>query len=98
MTLLNQIRYTLWGPFTVLLILFTGIYLTFSSSFVQFWCFPKLLKLKNNTSKNGISPFEALCTSLGGTLGVGNLAGVAIAIQLGGAGAVFFMLVASTLR
>lgn len=95
MTLLNQIRYTLWGPFTVLLILFTGIYLTFSSSFVQFWCFPKLLKLKNNTSKNGISPFEALCTSLGGTLGVGNLAGVAIAIQLGGAGAVFFMLVAA---
>lgn len=95
MTLINQIRYALWGPFTVLLILITGIYLTYASGFVQIWCLPKLLKMSKNTSSNGISPWQALCTSLGGTLGVGNLAGVAVAIQLGGAGSIFFMLLAS---
>lgn len=95
MTLLNSIRYTLWGPFTILIILLTGIYLTYSSRLVQFWCLPKLLKFNNKNGETGISPWQALCTSLGGTLGVGNLAGVAIAIQLGGAGAVFFMLLAA---
>ena len=96
MDLLFRIRYALWGPFTVLLILGTGAYLTRQSRFVQFWCLPRLLRQNSRTDRSrGISPWQALCTSLGGTLGVGNLAGVAIAITLGGPGAVFYMLLAA---
>ena len=96
MDLLFRIRYALWGPFTVLLILGTGAYLTRQSRFIQFWCLPRLLRQNSRTDRSrGISPWQALCTSLGGTLGVGNLAGVAIAITLGGPGAVFYMLLAA---
>ena len=89
-------RYALWGPFTILFVLGTGIYLTWQSRFVQLWCLPRLIRMSGTQQKTGgLSPFQALCTSLGGTMGVGNLAGVAIAITLGGAGAVFYMLVAA---
>ena len=46
---------------------------------------------------NGISPFSSLSVALAGTLGVGNISGVAVAISLGGAGAVFWMLVSALL-
>lgn len=95
MELLSHIRYALWGPFTVLLILGTGAYLTVQSRFVQLWCLPRLLRGGAKAQDGGLSPWQALCTSLGGTLGVGNLAGVAIAITLGGPGAVFYMLLAA---
>ena len=45
--------------------------------------------------KNSISPFQALCTALAATIGVGNIAGVAAAITAGGAGAVFWMWIAA---
>lgn len=93
---ISRLRYALWGPFTVLLLLLTGAYLTVQSGFVQFWAAPRLLRArKRSRAAGGISPWQALCTSLGGTLGVGNLAGVAIAISLGGPGAVFYMLLAA---
>ncbi len=44
---------------------------------------------------SGISPFSSLSVALAGTLGVGNISGVAVAISLGGAGAVFWMLVSA---
>ncbi len=47
--------------------------------------------LFKNRSKGGISPFSALTVALAGTLGVGNITGVAVALTLGGAGAVFWM-------
>ncbi len=97
MELILKIRYTLWGPFTVLFIAATGLLLTLRTHGVQFWCVKHLLNRRNHHSSNGISPFEALCTSLGGTLGVGNLAGVASALTLGGPGAIFWMLVAAFL-
>ena len=96
MEVLLRIRYALWGPFTVLFVLGTGAYLTWQSRFVQLWCLPRLMQMGSTTQKSGgLSPWQALCTSLGGTLGVGNLAGVAIAITLGGPGAVFYMLLAA---
>ena len=85
MELIFRIRYILWGPFTVLLILGTGAYLTWQSKFVQVWCLPRLLCYsRQDKTTGGLSPWQALCTSLGGTLGVGNLAGVAAAITFGG--------------
>lgn len=101
MELLIRIRYALWGPFTVLFILLTGIYMSWRSGFVQFWCVKSLLRQIRAGRKTqdagapAITPLQALFTSLGGTLGVGNLAGVAAAITLGGPGAVFYMLLAA---
>ncbi len=92
-----MIRYTLWGPFTVVLIAATGLLLTLRTRGVQFWCAGQLLRPGAARRQDGITPFQALCTSLGGTLGVGNLAGVASAMTLGGPGAVFWMLVAAFL-
>jgi len=51
--------------------------------------------LKNAVNGNGISPIKAMCTALAGTLGVGNIAGVATAITAGGAGAVMWMWIGS---
>lgn len=92
-----KLRYTLWGPFTVVLIAATGLLLTLRTRGVQFWCVGQLLRPSSTRRQDGITPFQALCTSLGGTLGVGNLAGVASALTLGGPGAVFWMLVAAFL-
>ncbi len=97
MELILKIRYTLWGPFTVLFIAATGLLLTLRTHGVQFWCVKHLWNRRDPHNTDGISPFEALCTSLGGTLGVGNLAGVASALTLGGPGAIFWMLVAAFL-
>lgn len=91
-----QLRYALWGPFTVLFLLLTGVYLTLKTRAVQLWAPFLLLRARRSTqTADTISPWQALCTSLGGTLGVGNLAGVSLAIALGGPGAVFYMLLAA---
>lgn len=86
-----MIRYWLWGPCTIAFMLATGFYFTLRTHGVQFWCV-RYLWGKRNQPCAGISPWNAFCTSLGGTLGVGNLAGVATAITLGGVGAVFYMM------
>lgn len=57
-----------------------------------------LLKNNKRSSENGeITPFQALSTALSGTVGTGNIAGVAVAISLGGPGATFWMIVAGLL-
>lgn len=52
-------------------------------------------ELKNGKGEGGISPLSSLSVALAGTLGVGNIAGVAVAISVGGAGAVFWMTVSA---
>ncbi len=54
-----------------------------------------LKPLLNKEKTDGVSPLKALCVALAGTLGVGNIAGVAVAISEGGAGAVFWMWVSA---
>lgn len=97
MEFLMRARYALWGPFTVLFMVLTGVYMTYCSRGVQLWAAPRLWRqLRAPRRKgDGISPLQALFTSLGGTLGVGNLAGVAAALTLGGPGAIFYMLLAA---
>ena len=53
--------------------------------------------IKHDESGKAISPFQALCTALAATIGVGNIAGVAAAICIGGPGAVFWMWIAAFL-
>jgi len=86
----------LWGKGQILIymLLFAGVWFTYKLGFVQLRYFGhmfSLLKNSRHADKSGISSFQALCTSLSARVGTGNLAGVAIAISLGGAGAIFWM-------
>jgi AGCS family alanine or glycine:cation symporter len=85
-----------WGPPLLILLVGTGIYLTFRLSFLQFSTLPYALKLafskkQDQKSEGDISHFQALMTALAATVGTGNIAGVATAVVLGGPGAVFWM-------
>lgn len=84
-----------WYGLLMFLLIGAGIYFTVVTRFIQFRHFGhmwKLLRVSNQGRKDGgISSFEALMTSLAARVGTGNLAGVAIAIYLGGPGAVFWM-------
>ncbi|WP_367105893.1 alanine/glycine:cation symporter family protein [uncultured Psychrobacter sp.] len=84
-----------WYGLLMFLLIGAGIYFTIVTRFIQFRHFGhmwSLLRASNQGRKDGgISSFEALMTSLAARVGTGNLAGVAIAIYLGGPGAVFWM-------
>lgn len=81
-------------PFVFLII--CGVYFTLKCRFFQFRFLPSSLKyafggMKKSDGKIGVSPFQAACTALSATVGTGNIAGVAGAVAIGGAGAVFWM-------
>lgn len=86
----------LWGQGQVLIVvlLIAGIWFTLKLKFIQLLDFKHMFTLLKGSGKSdteGISSFQALCTSLSARVGTGNLAGVAVAISLGGAGAIFWM-------
>ncbi|GAB1050247.1 MAG: sodium:alanine symporter family protein [Shewanella algae] len=95
--LLTQINAIVWGPATLLLLVGTGIYLSFRLGFIQLLRLPLALQLlfKPANGKGELSSFAALCTALSATIGTGNIVGVATAIKLGGPGALFWMWVAA---
>ncbi len=84
-----------WGPLTVVLILGVGILLTIRLNFLSIrslgYGFRLLWKSRGDDTEKGISGFSALMTALSATVGVGNIAGVSLAITLGGPGALFWM-------
>ncbi len=94
-----------WGPVMLVFLVGTGIFLTLGLKFFQvskigFWMkntFGTLFKKKGKkgTDSKAISSFQALCTALGGTVGVGNVVGVTTAIAAGGPGAIFWMWIAA---
>ena len=102
----GKINGIVWGMFGLVLLIGTGILITILTKFFQvshigMWfkntlgsLFNKSV-LKHSKEKGSISPFQALCTALAATVGTGNIAGVAAAICVGGAGAVFWMWVAA---
>lgn len=84
----------IWGNILIYLLPALGIFFTVSSRFVQFRYFFKMwhiLKETDHDKEGHISSFQALMLSVAGRVGGGNIAGVAVAITLGGAGAVFWM-------
>lgn len=96
--ILNQIDGVIWGPFVLIpLLLGTGILLTVRLRVVQFRKLGPALHLAFLQRADGdgadgdVSHFQALTTALAATVGVGNIAGVATAIALGGPGALFWM-------
>lgn len=93
-----------WTTIGLVLLLGTGVLTTVLTKFFQVthighWMKHTLGSLfakdSHSKDKNSISPFQALCTALAATIGVGNIAGVAAAICTGGPGAVFWMWVAA---
>ena len=92
----------LWTPLMLAVLLGSGIILTFRFGFFQLIHAKRIYKetagtlfIKKKRDKNKITPFEAVSAALAGTMGVGNIAGVATAITAGGAGAVFWMWVSA---
>ena len=84
-----------WGPVMLTLLLGTGIYLTIGLKGMTIshipYAFRQLFKGRESSGEGEITPFNALMTSLSSTIGMGNIAGVATAIGLGGPGALFWM-------
>ena len=80
----------LWGRGTVLLTLLCGLYFTVGTGFLPLTRLPTVLKRtvgslfqKRDRKSGGVSPFAAVSTALGGTMGVGNIVGVGAALALG---------------
>lgn len=104
----GSINGVVWGWAGLILLLGTGLLATvftkvFQVSHLRHWwkntigrIFEKDV-IGHSKDKGSVSPFQALCTALAATVGTGNIAGVAAAICVGGAGAVFWMWVAAFL-
>jgi len=94
LSIFNSINGVIWGQILVYLLIGTGIYFTVRLGFIQFRHFLHTFTVMRSSRKSdneGISSFQALSTSLAARVGTGNLAGVAIAITVGGPGAIFWM-------
>jgi len=86
----------------VLWLAIAGLFFTIYLRFVPFWGFKHAFKVLRgehaSKSNNGeLSPFQALTAALSGTVGLGNIAGVAVAVSVGGPGATFWMICAGIL-
>ncbi|MCJ8319857.1 MAG: alanine:cation symporter family protein [Colwellia sp.] len=90
----------LWNHVLIYVLVLGGVWFSYRLKLIQFRHFTHMFQLmrnSNNSDKSGISSFQALMTSLAARVGTGNLAGVAIAISLGGPGAIFWMWVIALL-
>lgn len=96
----------LWGVPMLILMIGTGIYLTIATKGIIFTRFGTVMKYTLNTiigrqkkadDEGAITPFQAVSTALAATVGTGNIVGIAVVIQVGGPGAIFWMLVAALL-
>lgn len=95
---LSFISEILWGSVMIYLLLGCGIWFTWRTGYIQFRYirqFSKSLKASLKPGEGGLTSFQVLCISLAARVGSGNLAGVALAITVGGPGAVFWMWVAA---
>ena len=98
-TRVNQVvNNFIWGLPAMVCILGVGLLLSVRTNFLQIRKFPCAIKttlgriFKHKDASDGtMTPFQAVCTALAGTVGTGNIAGVAGAIAIGGPGAVFWM-------
>ena len=86
----------LYAYVLIILLVGLGIWFTIKTGFVQLRCIKEMVRLLctnvgASTEKNHISPFQAFCISTASRVGVGNIAGIAIAIIVGGPGAIFWM-------
>jgi len=98
--LTGEINDIVWGPVLLALLLGVGLYVCIRTRFIQFsqfglMCRETMAKIfrRGPRAEGDVTAFQAMTVAMGGTVGVGNIAGVAGAIAIGGPGAVFWMLV-----
>lgn len=96
---LGKVSDLVWGPPLLILLVGTGIFLTFKLGFLQLRSLPYALKLafsrnQDKKSEGDISHFQALMTAMAATVGTGNIVGIATAVVMGGPGAIFWMWIA----
>jgi AGCS family alanine or glycine:cation symporter len=91
-------------PWIVLWLVIAAFFFTFYLGFINLRGFKHACKLvrgdyyqKSSSISGEVTPFQALSTAVSGTVGLGNIAGVAVAISIGGAGATFWMILAGLL-
>jgi len=105
-TLFCQIERFLWGNWMLLAFFLIGLFYTIKTNFFQFvhirlWLSTTLgsltTKQKGNGEKQSLSPFQAMSAALAGSMGIGNIVGVAAALTTGGPGAIFWMWVSALL-
>lgn len=94
--IISSIQTIVWGPALMVLLVGTGIFMSIRYKFIQFRGFKHGLgvlsgKYDRKRDPGEITHFQALTAALSGTIGTGNIVGVAAAILAGGPGAVFWM-------
>lgn len=89
----------LWGPWLLVLLVGTHLFLTFRLGIIQRWIGQGIrLSFRPERGAEGdVSPFGALATALAATVGAGNIVGVAVAVGAGGPGAIFWMWITGVL-
>ena len=100
----NVVNNFIWGIPAMICIIGVGLFLSFRTRFIQIRKFPYSIKNtlgrifdKSEAADGSITPFQAVCTALAGTVGTGNIAGAATALAIGGPGAIFWMWIAAFL-
>ncbi|KOS68784.1 sodium:alanine symporter [Lysinibacillus contaminans] len=89
----NETNNVLWTYILIILLLGAGFYFTIGTKFVQFRMFGEMFRLivEKKEKDEGVSAFQAFTISTASRVGTGNITGVALAIGVGGPGAVFWM-------
>ena len=96
-SLVGSINDFLWTYIIIVVLVGCGLWFTFSTGLIQLRALPEMVRLltgdlgRRPSGRKAISSFQAFCVSTASRVGVGNIAGVAIAIVTGGPGAVFWM-------
>ncbi|WP_211226573.1 alanine/glycine:cation symporter family protein [Pedobacter glucosidilyticus] len=92
-SIITTINSLIWSNALIILCLAAGIYFSVITGFLQITHVKEMLKLlfKTESSKKGVSSFQAFSIAIAGRVGTGNIAGVATAIAMGGPGAIFWM-------
>ncbi|QDQ02535.1 alanine:cation symporter family protein [Lysinibacillus fusiformis] len=91
--IVNSTNDILWTYILIVLLLVAGLYFSFGTKFVQIRLFGEMFRLivEKREGESGVSPFQAFTISAASRVGTGNITGVALAIGVGGPGAVFWM-------
>lgn len=92
--IVNFLNALLWGKLLVYGLVAAGLYFTVRLGFIQLTYFKHSLKVMTMSRQgcdSGLSSFQVFCTSMAARVGAGNMAGVAVAIGMGGPGAIFWM-------
>ena len=84
----------LWSKLLIIMLVSCGIYFTIKLKFVQVRMLKEMVRVLlegRKGSEDSVSPFQAFCIGMAARVGTGNITGIAIAIALGGPGAIFWM-------